>query len=357
MVRTRWKLSGQTLFMLLIGLAIAQLTPRMMSDYRFFVQYYPIYRQAFMDRSTAPEFCADPKIAAFSHNPGQYTDAQRLLVGSLLTSHHCIDSAARILPDISSSRTTSELLAYQWGYVAWMQGDTLTAVTLWRQIQDIDRGLLFQARQIQVADPEQAQKWYEAAIMTAASPQRQAETLTAYTEEMRGKMVREDFRGRLVYLEAYFGPDTAFGHRLGGQDDLWAGNYQSAFKQISQAITLGVVDAETWYLLGDAAWQLDDLPTAERAFRAALNAPTQISWRRPWHLDRLATLLRQSGRQAEALPFQEEAVRLNDYYLYANNLSMLYSDLGRTAEAQALCVRARNLADSATSEALPCEQP
>ncbi len=309
---------------LLMMLVLASCVPQIVSEFAFRATLRPLYDAMLADRDGK----AVPCETLAAEPLDRLTAGQRSAVGTLLITLGCTGRAAQVLPKLTATGGRSELLAYQWGLIAWKQGDMLTAVTFWRQIQDIDRGLLFQARQVKTTDPEQAQRWYEAAIMTAASPQRQAETLTAYIEEMRGKMVREDFRGRLAYLEAYFGPDTAFGHRLGGQDDLWAGNYQSAFKQISQAITLGVADAETWYLLGDAAWQLDDLPTAERAFRAALNAPTQISWRRPWHLDRLATLLRQSGRQAEALPFQEEAVRLNDYYLYANDLSMLYAEPG-----------------------------
>jgi tetratricopeptide (TPR) repeat protein len=158
----------------------------------------------------------------------------------------------------------------------------------------------------------------------------------------------------LAYLRAYFGADTAIGHRLRGQCSLWEGSYGAAFEHLSRAIAMGATDAETWYLLGDAAWKLDDLLTTEKAYRAALDAPIQVPGRRPWHLSRLATLLASTGRINEALAFQQEAVRLSDYYSYSDYLAMLYAQLGDHTKAQSLCARARVLA-GAVQQRLLCE--
>ena len=89
--------------------------------------------------------------------------------------------------------------------------------------------------------------------------------------------------------------------------------------------------------------------------RSALAAPIPVTGRRHWHLDRLAALLSSQGRLNEALPFQEEAVRLNDYYFYADNLAVLYAALGQTAKAQAMCAKAA--VSSSAPKRLRCQQP
>jgi tetratricopeptide (TPR) repeat protein len=226
---------------------------------------------------------------------------------------------------------------------------------MWRQVPGIDLRLLSRARQLKGSDLEAAQSWYEAAIMAASSPQMQAETIMAYTEEMRGRVSAEAFGGRLAYLASYFGAETAIGYRLSGQRALSAGSYDTAVKRFSQAIALGFADSETWYWLGEAAWKSGDPLTAEKAFRATLAAPIQVTGRRPWHLNRLAALLSSQGRLDEALPFQEEAVRLNDYYFYADNLAVLYAQLGQMTQARTMCARA-SVAASAP-KALRCQQP
>jgi tetratricopeptide (TPR) repeat protein len=236
-----------------------------------------------------------------------------------------------------------------------MQGDAPGAAALWRQGRGIDQRLLFEARRARAADLGEAQRWYEVAIMAASSPRAQAESITAYTEEMRGRMSPELFKTRLAYLASYFGADTAIGYRLSGQRALWEGSYGAAFAQLSHASALGFADAETWYLLGEAAWKSGDLLATESAFRAALDAPIQVTGRRPWHLDRLAALLSGEGRLSEALPFLEEAVRLNDYYFYADNLAVLYAALGQTAKAQAMCAKAA--VSSSAPKRLRCQQP
>jgi tetratricopeptide (TPR) repeat protein len=215
--------------------------------------------------------------------------------------------------------------------------------------------LLAQARRARATDLAVAQRWYEAAIMAASSPQMQAETITAYTEDLRSLVSAETFKGRISYLVSHFGADTAIGYRFSGQRALWEGSYGAALKAFSQAVALGVADAETWYLLGEAAWKTGDLLAAESAFRSALAAPIQVTGRRPWHLDRLAALLSGEGRLDEALPFQEEAVRLNDYYFYADNLAVLYAQLGQTARARAMCAQAA--VSHSAPKVLRCHRP
>lgn len=283
------------------------------------------------------------------------TTGQRLAVGSLLSAAVCADAAAQVLPPLATGADRPALLAYQWGLIAWQQGDAVSAAEIWRQGQDIDRRLLFQARGTPASRLEEAQRWYEAAIMAAGSPQMQAETITAYTEDLRGRVPAEALRARLAYLASYFGAETAIGYRLSGQRALWEGSYAAAVNRLAQSTALGFADAETWYLLGEAAWKTGDLLATERAFRAALDAPIQVAGRRPWRLDRLAALLSSQGRLDEALPFQEEAVRLNDYYFYADNLAVLYAQLGQKAKAQAMCAQAA--ASWSAPEVLRCRNP
>jgi len=214
--------------------------------------------------------------------------------------------------------------------------------------------LLLQARRVRDTDLDEAQRWYEAAIMSASSPQMQAKTITAYTEDLRGRMPAEIFRTHLAYLESYFGSDTAFGYRLGGQRAFLEGSYVVAVERFSHATALGFADAETWYWLGEAAWRSGDFLTAERALRAALDAPIQVTGRRPWHLNHLAALLITQKRLDEALVFQEEAVRLNNYYFYADNLAVLYAQLGQTAQAQAMCAQAAT--SNSAPQKLRCQQ-
>lgn len=147
-------------------------------------------------------------------------------------------------------------------------------------------------------------------------------------------------------------------YRLRGQRSFMMGNYQTAVAELEQALALGQQDAETWYWLGEAARNMNDWAKAEAAYRQALDSPAPVPWRRPWHLDRLAGLLVALERPLEALPFQEEAVRLdNNYYYYADNLALLYGLLDKPNQAQALCQQARRQAGRAGQTALRCEQP
>jgi tetratricopeptide (TPR) repeat protein len=336
---------------LLIVLAAVQLAPRIVGDYGFGVALQPLYSLALSRQARDPRLCADWKVDAIS----RLTAGQRLAVGGILRSVGCVDLAIRVMPEFTTAGNRSDLLAYQWGWTAWLQGDAPGAAALWRQGRGINQRLLFEARQVRAADLSEAQRWYEVAIMAASSPQAQAESITAYTEELRGRMPAQAFRARLAYLEAYFGAETAIGYRLSGQRALWEGSYGAALKAFSQAVALGVADAETWYLLGEAAWKTGDLLAAESAFRSALAAPIQVTGRRPWHLDRLAALLSSQGRLTEALLFQEEAVRLNDYYFYADNLALLYARLGQTAQAQAMCAQAA--VSWSAPKVLRCQKP
>ena len=343
---------GKALLVLLVILASVQLTPYIISDKDFRGALKPLYRCAFGTPARIPCLCTGLDVKADSRLVAE----QRLAIGSILRSLGCIDLAVRVLPEFTTTSNRLDLLAYQWGLIAWAQGDTRRAVAMWRQGQGIDRRLLIEARRLRESDLHEAQRWYEAAIMSAGSLPLLAEASTAYSEELRGRVSPEAFRERLSYLVAYFGADTGTGYRLRGQHSLMGGSYRAAFEQLSQAIALGVTDAETWYLLGDAAWKVDDLLTAEQAYRAALDAPIQIGWRKPWHLHRLATLLVSEGRLSEALPFQEEAVRLSDYYSYSDSLAVLLAKLGEKNRALSLCRRARMLAGS-TQPPLQCEKP
>ncbi|MBM4460191.1 MAG: tetratricopeptide repeat protein [Chloroflexi bacterium] len=335
---------------LLIVLAVVRCTPHVAAGFALASALRSLYGVAFADREGSAAVCEDWCVAP----GGPLTDGQRLVAGSLLNALGCADQAVQVLPAFAAGAARSNLLAYQWGLVAWNHGDAPAAAALWRQGQDIDRLLLAQARR-KAADLDAAQRWYEAAIMAAGSPQMQAETITAYTEDLRGRMSPEQFKTRLAYLAAYFGPDTAIGYRLNGQRAFGEGSYGAAARNLSQAITLGFADNETWYLLGEAAWKTGDLATTEKAFRSALAASIQVTGRRPWHLDRLAALLISEKRLDEALPFQEQAVRLSDYYYYADNLAVLYAQLGQVVRAQAMCAQAA--VSRSVPKALRCRNP
>ena len=343
---------GRITLSLLIVLASVQLLPHLISTYGFLTAMRPLYISALVARSHDSVLCNDLNADTFS----RLTDQQRISVGSVLISLTCTDMAVRILPEMTTTKNRSALLAYQLGLIAWAKGDTRRAAVLWSQGEGIDQRLLIQARDLRATDLGEAQRWYEAAIMAGSSQQTLAESITAYSEELRGRVSLAIFSERLTYLESYFDADTAIGCRLCGQRSMLRGDYSAAFECISRAIALGVTDAETWYLLGDAAWKVDDLLTAEQAYRAALDAQIQISWRKSWHLHRLATLLVSEGRLSEALPFQEEAVRLSDYYSYSDSLAVLLAKLGEKNKALSLCRRARMLASS-TQPPLQCEKP
>lgn len=342
---------GKIMYPLLIILAAFQLLPHIISDHTLKMALRPLFAAAFSDPPGVSVPCDDQDGTMLT----QLSENQRLVIGSALVSSGCMDIAARILPDLTATQKRLALLAYQWGMIAWHQGDLPQAAAFWRYGKDIDQRLLIQARHLKETDVSEAQRWYEAAIMSAGSPQMLAESITAYSEELRGRVFSELFRERLMYLESYFGADTAVGYRLRGERSLRGGSYQVAYELLSQAIALGVTDAETWYLLGDAAWELDDLLTTEQAYRAALEAPLQITWRRPWHMHRLAALLTNEERLDEALPFQEAAVRLSDYYSYSDSLSVLYQELGQMSKAQTFCARARMLVGS-DQKHLRCEE-
>ncbi|MBU1662864.1 MAG: hypothetical protein KKD28_15495 [Chloroflexi bacterium] len=113
---------------------------------------------------------------------------------------------------------------------------------------------------------------------------------------------------------------------------------------------MGLIDSETWHLLGYTAWKLDDLENAEYAYRQSLNSPIQVSGRRPWYLYRMASLLALTDRPEEALIFQEEAARLNQYYLYQDFLAVLYAQVGEYEKAQLACEIAKTLAGQAEIE-------
>lgn len=216
-----------------------------------------------------------------------FTDNQRLLLGTLMVSSGCLDWAARVLPEFTAASGHADLLAYQWGRIAWARGDELEAVSLWRQGENLDKYLLLQASESLPEDIHAAMQWYEAAIMSASSPGRQAEAIAAYTQELRGRIDANEFAERLAYLVAYFGPETSIGHRLQAQRSFSYGNFAAASTEFSQAIASGFEDSETWYLLGEVVYRLGDLERAEYAYRQALDAPVQIPQRHPWYLYRL----------------------------------------------------------------------
>jgi tetratricopeptide (TPR) repeat protein len=342
-------------YFLLVVFACIQVAPHLISSYGFTVALRPLYTFAFSSQARISGQCSDLELEV--EGTSHLTAENRLAVGSILRSLGCLDLATHVLPEFTTSWNRSVLLAYQWGMIAWAQGDVLGAATIWGQGPGIDHWLLRRARQPENSDAEESWQWYEVAIFAANSPQQFAQSLTAYTEDTRGRLAPAIFKERLAYLETWFGADTAAGARLRGLHSLMDGSYRAAYEQLEQAISLGMNDAETWYLLGNAAWKLTDLSGAEEAYRNALAAPIQINWRRAWHLDRLASLLAATGRPAEALPFSKEAVRLDDYYYYADHLSMLYTQLGEEALAQTFCLRAREHADSPQQLSLKCELP
>lgn len=349
--RIRETICNKAVLALLILLVTVHLSTQLRDSYRFTVALRSLLRAVAHTQAYPFALCADWEAEAASH----LRTTQRLVVGSVLRSVGCWEQAARILPAFTPAWDRSALLAYQWGLIAWQRGDMVGAAEMWRQGRDIDRRLLYEAQWMPISNLEEAQRRYEAAIMAAGSLQMQAETITAYTEGLRGRMPAGAFRARLAYLEAYFGTDTAIGRRLAGQRAWGDGSYEEAFDHLWRAITAGFADAETWYLLGEAAWKTGDLVAVEKAFHAALDAPIQVTGRRPWHLDRLAALLSSQGRLDEALLFQEEAVRLNDYYFYADNLAVLYAQLGQMARAQAMCARAA--ASGSAPKVLRCQNP
>lgn len=351
MMREPRAVFGITSFALLIMLALVQCAPHVVSGVAFGAALRPLYSVALADRNGTDVPCGDLDAGPLS----RLTTGQRLAIGSLLNALVCTDRAAQVLPKLTAAGDRLGLLAYQWGLIAWQRGDVTGAAQVWRQGQDVDRWLLTQARGTPASNLAEAQRWYEAAIMAAGSPQMQAETITAYAEDLRGRIPAEAFRARLAYLAAYFGAETAIGYRLSGQRAQSGGDYGTAVAHLSRATASGIADAETWYLLGEAISKSGDLQATERAFRAALDAPIQVTGRRPWHLDRLAALLSSEGRLREALSFQEEAVRLNDYYFYADNLAVLYARLGQPAQAQVMCARAA--ASASAPKVLRCQSP
>lgn len=341
--------------LLLVALLGLQIIPRLRQNVVFLLALRPLLNSTFAIPGHY-DSCSNLNGGAYRlFTDGQlFTGGQRLAIGGALISLKCLDLAVRVLPELGVFSERPELLSYQWGVIAWGQDDATRAATIWRKSRGIDRRLLAQARSLREKDVSQAQRWYEAAIMSASSPQTLAESITAYSEELRGMVSSEIMKGRLDHLASYFGVETPVGYRLRGERSLQGGSYQKAFDLFLQAISLGMNDAETWYLLGDAAWKLNDLPTTEQAYRAALQAPIQIPWRRPWHLNRLASLLRSEGRLSEALLYQEEAARLSDYYAYTDSLAVLYAELGQVTKAQILCAKARSLASSMQTT-LRCE--
>lgn len=316
------------------------------------------YTLATLWRSWQPSKVEDPCALLTPGAEPPLTVDQRVVVGSMARAVGCLDLAAAVLPEFDADYGRSPLVAYQWGMMAWAQNDPAQAAMMWRNVPDIERWLLGQARQLRENDSDDALLWYEAAVMTANSLAAQADALAAYTAEVRGSIEPAMFRERLARLAAFFGDDSAAGYRLRGQRSILGGDYQTAVAELRQTIVLGRNDAETWYLLGEALWNAKDLAGAEEAYRQALVSPVQIAWRRPWHLDRLSALLVKGERPFEALPFQQEAVNLDsDYYYYADNLAVLYRLLGDESQAQLFCQQARQNMSAAQQTALRCEQP
>ncbi len=105
----------------------------------------------------------------------QLANNQRYMLGSLMVSLGCVDWAAHVLPEFTTASERADLLAYQWGRIAWARGDKAKAASLWRQSHNIDNYLLLQARASQSNDLQAASQWYEAAIMSADNPDEQAE--------------------------------------------------------------------------------------------------------------------------------------------------------------------------------------
>lgn len=346
--------SGRALIALLVLFAFVRLAPHLASNYRFIIMLRPAYRDVLMSDTVRP----DTPCSGWDERAGSHlTAGQRLAASNLLRAAGCPDQAAAILPQFAVDGERPALLAHQWGLLALEQGDTLRAVAFWRQVPYIDQYLLGWAYQLRSTDLEAAQRWYEAAIMAVNSTPLLAHAIATYTSEMRQLVGTPRFIERLTSLEAFFGPGTAAGYRLRGQRLAMSGAYRAAADQLAQAIALGMDDAETWYWLGEAELALGDVAAAENAYRQAIASPIQIAWRRPWHLDRLAGLLSRLGRPREALPYQEEAVHLNNYYYYSDSLALLYAQLGDENQAKIYCRRARQLAGSAEPIPLRCEQP
>lgn len=336
---------GLALCLALIGM---RLLPLLVQNYTLATIWRSWQSYTVEDRCAALTPGAEPPM----------TFDQRVVVGSMARTVGCLDLAAAVLPEFDADYGRSPLVAYQWGMIAWAQSDPAQATLMWRKVPDIEQRLLAQARQLRENDSGYALLWYEAAVMSANSLAAQADALAAYTAEARGSIEPTLFRERLERLAAFFGDDSAPGYRLRGQRSFLGGDYQTAVAELRQAIVLGRNDAETWYLLGEALWNANDLADAEEAYRQALASPVQIAWRRPWHLDRLSALLVKVERPFEALPFQQEAVSLDsDYYYYADNLAVLYRLLGDESQAQAFCQQARQNMSAAQQTALRCEQP
>ena len=354
MLRSSERIFPKVWLALSVVLVCIRLAPYLVQNYNFVVTLRPLYRAAFDGQPHLADRCA-----AWTIEPGQsLTIEQRLVVGTLARARGCLDLASQTLPEFDAHSNRSDLVAYQWGLIAWEQGDIARAAMMWRAVPGIDQWLLARARQLRGSDLEDSLRWYEAAIMSSNSLPAQANAIATYTAEARGYMTPAAFRERLENLVTFFGDDTATGYRLRGQCSLMVGDARIAVQELTRAIALGNQDAETWYWLGEAYWHLNDWTATENAYREALAAPVQIPWRRPWHLDRLAALLAQTGRLDEALPFQEEAVRLdNDYYYYADNLAVLYAQLGDAERAQALCRQARQNVGTSQQIVLRCEQP
>lgn len=333
---------------LCIALAGMRLIPLFMENSRFFAVW----------RAGQTAVLNDPCASFPLEGAQQLTDDQRVTVGGLARGVGCLELAAALLPELGTENGRSPLILYHQGHLAWAQGDPVQAAVIWRELPGIEQSLLARARQLRQSDMAEAMLWYEAAILSAADLAAQSDMLAAYTAEARGEIEPALFRERLARLAASFGEESGMGYRLRGQRSFMMGDYQTAVAELEQALALGQQDAETWYWLGEAARSMNDWAKAEAAYRQALDSPAPVPWRRPWHLDRLAGLLMGWERPLEALPFQEEAVRLDgDYYYYADNLAVLYSLLGEQSQAQTLCRQARQQVGAAQQVALRCEQP
>jgi tetratricopeptide (TPR) repeat protein len=127
-----------------------------------------------------------------------------------------------------------------------------------------------------------------------------------------------------------------------GSAHLGAKHYAEAVAEISQAVSAGRSDAETWDQLGQAQQGAGDAAAAEKAYREALllnrdHAPA---------LGHLGALLAESGRDREALPLLERHLAGAPQSVEGlNSLALVLMRAGRVDEAIRAVEQAARLDD------------
>ena len=321
---------------------------------RFFTTLTPLLHIMVADHHGTTANCPELISLAVDKLPAY----QEVLIALALSNIGCMDSANSIVRTLNAQKEQngrSEFAAFQIGLIQWRTGNIQETIAHWQHVPDIQQWLYRQADKVIISDPNQAAQLYEIAILTAKSFPAFAETIVTYVEKLRGRMAVPILIQRIRDLESKFPSGSSVRFRLEGIRQQMMGDYASSYRDLLEASQSGFDDAETWYLMGDAARGLGNLGQAEQAYRRALRAPIQISWRRAWHLYRLADLLAVSGRQDESLIFLEEAVQISNYYYYSDALAVILREMGETERAQQMCARARKSAGQDRA-ILRCEQ-